>query len=723
MAIEKVIDVKIQSEQAEGAVKSLKQQFREAQNEVNALSEKFGATSDEAIKAAKRASQLKDAIGDAKSLTDAFNPDAKFKALSSSLAGVVGGFSAVQGAMGLVGVESDEVEKTLLKVQSAMALSQGLQSIGESVDSFKQLSAVIRTTTIFQKLSTAAQWLWNAAMSANPVGAVIVAIVALITAGYKLISWYQDSSEANEKAEKSIKANTKALENQSKQAQKGASKLQEYNKYQYDMAKASGASSEELRKLALKHKDEEIALNQKNAILAQSTFLRERDTLASLKNSDASEEVIKAQEKLTQDTYKEFTKQRDSFYKSKEEKLALIRQQNVEIKTEQTNANKTAKEKQQEANENAKEKQKEAKEQRKKDFEETLKDEELSFEDRRKLVNKSTLFNAEEKKRLLKDIDKDEKEAKKKKEEKEQEELQKQKDALRGIEEKTRKEIEDLNDKTEEEKLARQKERDLKELENVKLSVEEKEKARLEILEKYKIKEEELATIEAEKKTTKDLEKKQKELENQTLSFDERRAILEEQSKIITEGDFKTEEERTKAKDANVKARIELDKLEGKAKMEALDAVANALNGASELLGKQTGAGKALSVASATISTFLSAQKAYDATVGIPYVGPFLAPVNAGLAIASGLKNVKSILSVKVPGGGGGSAPSISSSATAGATSAPNFNVVGNAGTNQLASSLGSAIQQNPVQAYVVAQDVTTAQSMNRNIIQNASLG
>lgn len=725
MAIEKVIDIKIESEQAEGAVKSLKQQFREAQNEVNALSEKFGATSDEAVKAAKRASQLKDAIGDAKSLTDAFNPDAKFKALSSSLAGVVGGFAAVQGAMGLVGVESDEVEKTLLKVQSAMALSQGLQSIGESVDSFKQLGAVIRTTTIFQKLSTAAQWLWNAAMSANPVGAVIVAIVALIAAGYKLISWYQDSSEANEKAEKSIKANTKALENQSKQAQKGASKLQDYNKYQYDMAKASGASSEQLRKLALKHKDEEIALNQKNAILAQSTFLRERDTLASLKNSDASDEVIKAQEKLTQDTYKEFTKQRDSFYKSKEEKVALIRQQNVEIKTEQTNANKTAREKQQEANDNAKEKQKEAKEQRKKDFEETLKDEELSFEDRRKLVNKSTLFDAEEKKRLLKDIDKDEKEAKKKKEEKEQEELQKQKDALKAIEEKNANEIEDLKAKTDREKLELQKQRDLEELDNVKLSVEEKEKARLEIIEKYRIKGAELDAIEAEKKTTTDLEKKQKELENQTLSFDERRAILDQQNTIISEGDFKTEEERTKAKEANAKARIELDKLEGKAKIDALDAVASTLANASDLLGKETAAGKAMAVASATISTITSAQKAYESTIGIPVVGPVLAPINAGIAVAGGLLNIKKILSVQIPGGkgGGGSAPSISSNATAGSTSAPQFNVVGSAGTNQLASSLGSAMQQNPVQAFVVAQDVTSAQSLNRNIIQNASLG
>jgi hypothetical protein len=125
------------------AIGSLKKQLREATAEVAILSDKFGATSEEAIKAAKRAAELRDRIGDAKALTEAFNPDAKFKALTASLSGVAGGFAAVQGAIGLFGTESKNVEKALLKVQSAMALSQGLQAIGESVDSFKQLKAVV----------------------------------------------------------------------------------------------------------------------------------------------------------------------------------------------------------------------------------------------------------------------------------------------------------------------------------------------------------------------------------------------------------------------------------------------------------------------------------------------------------------------------------------------------------------------------------------------------
>ncbi|NDB58158.1 hypothetical protein EB001_06910 [bacterium] len=137
MAEKKVIELEVKTNTA-----SLKAQLREAQNEVNALSEKFGATSDQAINAAKNAAKLKDAIGDAKALTDAFNPDAKFNALSSSIGGVLNGFQAFEGALGLVGVEGEAVQQTLLKVQSAMALSQGLQGLGEARDSFKQLGAV-----------------------------------------------------------------------------------------------------------------------------------------------------------------------------------------------------------------------------------------------------------------------------------------------------------------------------------------------------------------------------------------------------------------------------------------------------------------------------------------------------------------------------------------------------------------------------------------------------
>jgi hypothetical protein len=65
-----------------------------------------------------------------------------------------------------------------------------------------------------------------------------------------------------------------------------------------------------------------------------------------------------------------------------------------------------------------------------------------------------------------------------------------------------------------------------------------------------------------------------------------------------------------------------------------------------------------------------------------------------------------------VPSGGGG----------AGGVTAPSFNVVGASSTNQLAQTIGSQ-QQQPIKAYVVANDVTTQQGLDRNIVQSASIG
>ena len=178
MAEKKVIELEVKTN-----AQSLKSQLREAQQEVQALSDKFGATSAQAINAAKRAAELKDAIGDAKALTDAFNPDAKFNALSSSIGGVVNGFQAYEGALGLVGVESAQLQEQLLKVQSAMALSQGLQGLGEARDSFKQLGAVAKN--VFASI--------KGALGATGIGLLVIAVSALVSNWKELTGWVEKS--------------------------------------------------------------------------------------------------------------------------------------------------------------------------------------------------------------------------------------------------------------------------------------------------------------------------------------------------------------------------------------------------------------------------------------------------------------------------------------------------------------------------------------------------
>ena len=257
------------------SVKSLKTQLKEAQANVAALSEKFGATSKEAVEAAKSAAILKDKIGDAKGLTDAFNPDAKFKALSGALTGVAGGFSAVTGVMGLLGTKSKDVEQAILKVQSAMAFASGVQALGESIDSFKRLNTVIKESIIVQKLGAAAQRLWNAAMAANPLGATILAISALVAAGYVLIEMFQKSKPKIDEAAEALKKHTEATKKNNEEIKKAieAKKLDE--EYQYRLMKAQGIGEITILKTAVANAKATQAIANKNYQTAHEIALAE----------------------------------------------------------------------------------------------------------------------------------------------------------------------------------------------------------------------------------------------------------------------------------------------------------------------------------------------------------------------------------------------------------------------------------------------------------------
>ncbi|MBM3417470.1 MAG: hypothetical protein FJY17_00940 [Bacteroidetes bacterium] len=273
---QEIIGLKITGDSSEAvkSVGSLKTQLRQAEADVAKLSEKFGATSKEAVGAAKKAAELRDRIGDAKSLTAAFNPDAKFKAFTATLSGVAGGFAAVQGAMGLIGVESENVQKTLLKVQSAMALSQGLQTLGESVDSFKQLGAVIKSTTIFQQANNMATSIATGLQRAfgvatigtskafNILKAAIIStgIGALIVAIGTLIAYWDKIKEA-------VSGVSKQQSNLLKTTQKNQTaekeKLETLER-QDNSLKLQGKSEKDILNLKIKQTDEVIKATEEN---------------------------------------------------------------------------------------------------------------------------------------------------------------------------------------------------------------------------------------------------------------------------------------------------------------------------------------------------------------------------------------------------------------------------------------------------------------------------
>lgn len=297
MAETKVINLEVKTNS-----QSLKAQLREAQNEVNALADKFGATSQEAINAAKRAAELKDAIGDAKALTDSFNPDAKFNALSNSIGGVLNGFQAFEGALGLVGVEGEEVQKTLLKVQSAMALSQGLQGLGESIDSFKQLGAVIKSTTAFQGILTAAQTTYAAvvgtttgalkvlrlALASTGIGALVVGLGVLIS---KISEWTSWTDKAKQKQDDL----NNSLDQHQAKLRKDREELQKDLDFKLRLAQAEGKSDEELLKIKERNSKKTNAQIYEEIKVAREKLkaLREVDLGVMASSRDEYNELVK----------------------------------------------------------------------------------------------------------------------------------------------------------------------------------------------------------------------------------------------------------------------------------------------------------------------------------------------------------------------------------------------------------------------------------------------
>jgi len=158
----------------------------------------------------------------------------------------------------------------------------------------------------------------------------------------------------------------------------------------------------------------------------------------------------------------------------------------------------------------------------------------------------------------------------------------------------------------------------------------------------------------------------------------------------------------------------------------ALAAGSQVLGGIISIVGEGSAVGKAAALAQTAIDTYGSATAAYKSVVGIPVVGPALAPVAAGVAVAAGLMSIKKIVSTKTPGNkSGGSAPNIS---------VPTAPPVNPEGALNAAAAVDGAENQvtlgdqegsggpTVVRAYVVSSEVTNQQEADAKINDLARL-
>ena len=228
-----------------------------------------------------------------------------------------------------------------------------------------------------------------------------------------------------------------------------------------------------------------------------------------------------------------------------------------------------------------------------------------------------------------------------------------------------------------------------------------------------------------------DFKQKQKEKEAET---ELQKIDLEEQKKIEELDKLKaTEQQKQEVFEYYAGLRTDLEKKENKkkeqieklSKQQTLNDAKNTFNQIAMLAGKDSKIGKAMAIASATISGVEGVQNAYSTAQKSPITAlfPGYPIVQAGLAGAVALKNISAIKNVKAQGSGASTIPTPSrgGGVPSAPSQPPSFNVVGASDTNQLATAIGGQTQK-PVQAFVVSNDVSTAQEMDRNIIEGASI-
>ncbi len=324
------LSLKLDGKDADVKVKSFKAQLKEANNELITIVEKFGATSVEAANAAKKVAQLKDAIGDAKDLANAFNLDKKFAAVTGALQGVTGGFAALQGVIGLTGTESEDLQKQLLKVQSAMALADGLNAVTASKDAFINLASVVKSNVVkaFSSL--------KAALISTGIGALVVGLGLLVAnfdkvkqAVLNLIpglgSVFSFFGKLIDKVTDFIgvtNAASRALDKLKSDAEKRLKETERFldlnaDKYdQYTQKKLNADKDYQKKRLDLL-KDESLNEEQRNYFLRQA--LEQRNRAIDAADKDRSTAFDKAQEELARKAEEAFKKSEEKRKKLEEE--------------------------------------------------------------------------------------------------------------------------------------------------------------------------------------------------------------------------------------------------------------------------------------------------------------------------------------------------------------------------------------------------------------------
>lgn len=575
-----------------------KKELKQATIELQKAQAAFGEYSKEALQAAKRVAEVRDRIQEARETADLFDPGKKFQVFTNAIGQVANGYQAVQGAIGLLGVESKKVEEQLLKVQSAMAFSQGLSGLADSAKDFQRLGSIIKN-----QVAGAFSTLKNAIISTG-IGALIVALGVIVANWDKIKAKISGVSLEQEKLNKDSEANVKAQKE----------KLDSIGG-QENILKLQGKSERDILNLKIKQTDEVIKATEASIVNQEQTLKLQIE--AEKRNKSILEGILKflvAPTQLVVDLL------------SRAAKLLGV------------------------------------------DFEFDIS----------KFVSGLVFDPAQ---------------------------VEADGEAALAA---SRKALENLKNQRAGFVLS-VRELDKQAAQKAQQEEEDREKRRLERLKDLRKDEEKAKEDQAEK------DKKRREQEEQEEK-DRRKRVLEMAQESVNRNIAIQAELAAKKKEYD-----EQNLMREQLTRDSLAKTGEAFNTLSDIFGKQTAAGKALSIASALINTYLGITQIWANKTVLPEPAGTIQKVAATVAAAaSGFAAVRNIVKTPVPGGGGGGGGSVPAGATA--PIAPQSQVptqtvtqLDQGSINQLGNAMG--------RAYVVESDVTNQQERIRRISRAARLG
>jgi len=291
--------------------------------------------------------------------------DKAAKGFATAAKGISGAVNLTAGAIGLLGVESSKVQETLLKVNSALALTTGLKDfsefLGESAIATKAASIAQAAYATVVGTSTGAMKLFKLALVATGIGAFVVAIGLLIANWDKVVEVVSDVVDSFDGLKAMIngvklvlqelgiiesekeKQDKKIYAEQSKRLEEKKKAEDDFNKKKLDGIDKEIARNESLGlsvdALNIKRKEEEIAINAKLLKEAEYYLLvAERVGFATEADRKFVEGIKKSQEQLEFDleilNNKQVTlnkEKNDDIRKSNDELKKTIEDNNLSI--------------------------------------------------------------------------------------------------------------------------------------------------------------------------------------------------------------------------------------------------------------------------------------------------------------------------------------------------------------------------------------------------------